>query len=178
MKRKMERGVSGPTVPGRKGSNPSGGFQSEETEHNAAMKASCVAKGKDWATTRLPRLSLPFKEIHSNHQPLPSCLGCIWVCISQSFTCLGFNHLTTGPKSLASAFPFLLTNFPSDPRAACSQPPTTRHWNDASYCRLLEPCYLNSRKTKPCITFASQVDKLSLFLLFLFFNVPPPRLLF
>lgn len=73
-KRKMERGINGPTVAGKKESDSPGVFQSEETETYAAMKAFCVAKGKAWATTRAPRLSLPFRERYSNLRSLPSCL--------------------------------------------------------------------------------------------------------
>lgn len=43
----------------------------------AAVKALCVAQGKDQATTQVPSLSLPFKEIDSDCQPLPSCLEVI-----------------------------------------------------------------------------------------------------
>ena len=40
-------------------------FQSEATEMWAAVKALCVAQGKDRVTTQVPSLSLPFKEIDS-----------------------------------------------------------------------------------------------------------------
>lgn len=52
-------------------------FQSEATETWAAVKALCAAQGKDRVTTQVPSLTLPFKEIDSDCQPLPSCLEVI-----------------------------------------------------------------------------------------------------
>jgi hypothetical protein len=64
-----------------------------------------------------------FREKPSSHLPPSSrleglCLGCL----SHSFTRLGSNRLATGPEPLASAFPPLVPDAPSDQRPACSQP--------------------------------------------------------
>lgn len=183
LKRKMERGISnGPPVPGRKGS----------------ASPWCISKWGNRTMLQWRHVGLLMEGLgdHTGSQTQPSIqrntfqlpasaimLGTdwIWVCISHSSTCFGFDHLTSDPESLASGSSFLLINFPSNQCAAGPQP--SLHAVGMTHlparCFNLVPPELKSLfwKTEPSVTFASQVDKLSLFLSFLLFDGPPSGLL-
>lgn len=70
-------------------------FQSETTEMSAAVKALCVAQGRDWVDYTGSQ-SQP--SIQRNRFRLPASAimpgsDCIWACICNPLTCLGCRHL-------------------------------------------------------------------------------------
>lgn len=74
LKRTIETGISGPTAPGRKGSDSVLRISKWGAEASAAVKALGVAKGKGCVSTQVPRLSLLLGEWYPSGQPPPSCL--------------------------------------------------------------------------------------------------------
>lgn len=104
---------------------------------------------------------------------------CVWVCISHSFTCLGLNPLTSAPDSLASGFPFLLTNFPSNQRAPSNCMPL--EWR-LLLLAALTSFHLNSNLSLGKLNLMSPLRATLInwvcFFSFLLFDVPPSGLLF
>lgn len=129
-KRQVERG---PKVPGRKGSD-STGYIVQWGSRSICFKCrhfALLRGGTGWSH-RLPDIAFHSEKSTPASAIVPGS-DCIWACISRPFTCLGFNHLTPDPESLASDLPWLLMYFPSNQFAARSQPSTACHWNDSSY---------------------------------------------
>lgn len=170
----MEENTNSPRVSDRRGLTPSeiDRFQSKANRNIRCNESILHCEGKDRVTTEAPSLSLKLRETHSSGQPLPSCLEGAGACTSHPPTCLGLKHPTPGPgpssHTLTISSVCRVHGLRCMPLECC--------------CILTAGCFdlvLPERqsppwKTKPEATFASQVDKLSLFPLFCRSDTAPP----